>query len=115
MKILVVDDEKIILQGIAKLLKANSLVSEVYCAEDAFIALDFLKCHRVDVVVTDIRMPEMDGLEFIKEAKKQNFCNDFIILSGYAEFKYDCVKYVNSLNNAKDTVNKENNKIEKIY
>ena len=88
MKILVVDDEKIILQGIAKLLKANSLVSEVYCAEDAFIALDFLKCHRVDVVVTDIRMPEMDGLEFIKEAKKQNFCNDFIILSGYAEFKY---------------------------
>lgn len=47
MKILVVDDEKIILQGIAKLLKANSLVSEVYCAEDAFIALDFLKCHRV--------------------------------------------------------------------
>ncbi len=35
--------------------------------------------------------------------------------SGYAEFKYDCVKYVNSLNNAKDTVNKENNKIEKIY
>lgn len=30
----------------------------------------------------------MDGLEFIKEAKKQNFCNDFIILSGYAEFKY---------------------------
>ena len=35
--------------------------------------------------------------------------------SGYAEFKYDCVKYVNSLNNDKDTVNKENNKIEKIY
>ena len=35
--------------------------------------------------------------------------------SGYAEFKYDCAKYVNSLNNAKDTVNKENNKIEKIY
>ena len=35
--------------------------------------------------------------------------------SGYTEFKYDCVKYVNSLNNAKDTVNKENNKIEKIY
>ena len=33
--------------------------------------------------------------------------------SGYAEFKYDCVKYVNSLNNAKDTVNKENNKIKK--
>ena len=32
--------------------------------------------------------------------------------SGYAEFKYDCAKYVNSLNNAKDTVN---NKIEKIY
>ena len=35
--------------------------------------------------------------------------------SGYTEFKYDCVEYVNSLNNAKDTVNKENNKIEKIY
>ena len=35
--------------------------------------------------------------------------------SGYTVFKYDCVKYVNSLNNAKDTVNKENNKIEKIY
>lgn len=33
--------------------------------------------------------------------------------SGYTEFKYDCVKYVNSLNNTKDTVNKENNKIEK--
>ena len=38
-----------------------------------------------------------------------------VVYSCYTVFKYDFVKYVNSLNNAKDTVNKENNKIEKIY
>lgn len=88
MKILVVDDEKIILQGIVRLLKSNPLVDDVYWAEDAFIALDFLKGHQVDAVVTDIRMPEMDGLELIRIAREEELCDNFIILSGFAEFKY---------------------------
>ena len=87
MKILVVDDEKIILQGIVRLLKSNPLVDDVYWAEDAFIALDFLKGHQVDAVVTDIRMPEMDGLELIRIAREEELCDNFIILSGFAEFK----------------------------
>lgn len=79
MKILVVDDEKIILQGIVRLLKSNPLVDDVYWAEDAFIALDFLKGHQVDAVVTDIRMPEMDGLELIRIAREEELAT--ILLS----------------------------------
>ena len=87
MKILVVDDERIILTGIVRMLKAKG-GNEGLCAGDGFSALEMLRGVRADVVVTDILMPEMDGLEFIKIAKRENLCDHFIILSGYAEFVY---------------------------
>ena len=88
MKILVVDDEKIILQGIVRLLKSNPLVDDVYWAEDAFIALDFLKGHQVDAVVTDIRMPDGTGLELLQECRGIQPDVKSVILSGYGEFEY---------------------------
>lgn len=88
LKILVVDDEKIIREGIADMLKGADFIEKVALAEDGFAALEYLNQNRIDAVITDILMPEMDGLEFIGRARKEELCEDFLILSGYAEFSY---------------------------
>ncbi|HBM80605.1 MAG TPA: hypothetical protein DD426_07195, partial [Clostridiaceae bacterium] len=49
---------------------------------------DFIKETNVDIIITDIRMPVMDGLEFIKCTKERQKNVKIIILSGYANFEY---------------------------
>ena len=88
MKILVVDDERIILRGIARMIREHPDVEEVRTAEDAEEALEILKDFRADAVITDIRMPETDGLELIRRAAALRLCRRFVILSGYNDFEY---------------------------
>lgn len=87
--ILIADDEVLIRQGIkARLEYLNIKPSELYEAENAMQAMEILKQHDVDIVITDIRMPDMDGLAFIREVKPYYPKLQFIIISGYAEFEY---------------------------
>lgn len=88
MKVLVVDDEKIIREGIAYMLSEAEWIRQIRQAPDGFAALEILRGEKTDVVVTDILMPEMDGLELIRRAKEEGACENFVILSGYAEFTY---------------------------
>ncbi len=88
MKILVVDDERIILRGIARMIREHPDVEEVRTAEEAEEALEILKEFRADAVITDIRMPETDGLELIRRAEAEGLCRRFVILSGYSDFEY---------------------------
>ncbi|MBP5600609.1 MAG: response regulator [Lachnospiraceae bacterium] len=86
-KVLIVDDERNIREGITKLIDWESLGCEVVGAvANGVSALDFIKTNEVDLVVTDIKMPAMDGLELSK-----HICEDFphikvIILTAYSEF-----------------------------
>ena len=86
-KVLIVDDERNIREGITKLIDWESLGCEVVGAvANGVSALDFIKGNEVDLVVTDIKMPAMDGLELSK-----HICEDFphikvIILTAYSEF-----------------------------
>ncbi len=89
LKLLVVDDELVILQGILKILReGNTPFTHIESAQDAFEALSLLSEFKPDLIITDITMPEMNGLQFIAKAKEQQLCERFIILTGYDQFTY---------------------------
>lgn len=88
-KILIVDDEKLIRKGIiAKLSHNNISFSWTGEAANGEEALTIINSERPNIVITDIRMPVMDGIQLIRNCRKNFPQIKFIILSGYAEFAY---------------------------
>ena len=87
-KILIVDDEKIERNGIKLLLKQLDHEFDVSEAGNGMIALDMLKENEYDILLTDIKMPFMDGMELIEKVHgmKQNL--KYIIFSGCSDFSY---------------------------
>ena len=86
-KVLIVDDERNIREGINKLIDWESLGCEVVGAlANGVSALDFIKSNEVDLVVTDIKMPVMDGLELSKHISEDFPHINVIILTAYSEF-----------------------------
>ena len=62
--LLIADDEPLIRNGVKKIIDWESLgFSEIFLAEDGQEALDIIRKNHVDLVLTDIAMPFMDGLE----------------------------------------------------
>ena len=87
--ILIVDDEQLIRQGLRARIEYLGIdVDEIFEVENGLMALRLQEEHPIDVVITDIRMPDMDGLELIQEMQKKNNQIKFVVLSGYAEFSY---------------------------
>ena len=87
--LLIVDDEQLIRQGLRARIEYLGIdVDEIFEAENGLMALRLQEEHPIDVVITDIRMPDMDGLELIQEMQKKNNQIKFVVLSGYAEFSY---------------------------
>lgn len=88
-KVMLVEDENILRKGIEVLTDWNALNCTVVCgASNGIEALEWAKSNDVDILITDIRMPGMDGLELIQEIKKINPKLSVIILSAYGEFSY---------------------------
>ena len=86
---MIVDDEKLICKLVQALVEWDKLGMQMAAqAENAIQALDMLQQYRPDILITDIRMPGMDGLELIKNAKKICPELEIIIISGYAHFEY---------------------------
>lgn len=89
LSILIVDDEVHARTSIRLKIDPERFPAEfVEEAEDGFDALDKMKKHHFDVVLTDIRMAGMDGLELIGLLKEQNTDTRFVIVSGYNDFDY---------------------------
>lgn len=89
LNLLVVDDELIILHGIVKMIREGKTpFTRIESAMDAFEALSVMSDFTPDLVITDIHMPEMSGLELIREVKERRLCDRFIILTGHDEFEY---------------------------
>lgn len=89
-KILLVEDEIFMRKGIIKLIDWERLGFEIaYEAGNGQEALDILKSEKVDVIITDIKMPVMDGIELIRRVSDE-FENKpaIIIISGYNEFEF---------------------------
>lgn len=84
--ILYVEDEHIILQSFKELLEDK--VRNLYLAMNAQEALKLFKKHKPDVVITDIKMPGMDGLELLREIKKIKSDTKLVILTAFGKKNY---------------------------
>ena len=101
-RVLIVEDELAIRYGLRHYFSWNQIGFEVVgdCANGRQ-ALDYCRNSEIDVVLTDIKMPIMDGLEFAREIKRQGLKIKIVLLSGYREFefarealKYDIKNYI---------------------
>ncbi len=88
-KILLVDDEYIVRKGIIKTIDWDSIDCEVIGeAADSEEAIEMIKELSPDIIITDICMKEIDGIEMLKILKKNEVEVKTIILSGYTDFEY---------------------------
>jgi two-component system response regulator YesN len=88
MKLIIVDDEPKIRKGLFKLLEAQEGFQVTGVFEDVRTALKALYELEADVIITDIKMPEVSGLELIRQIRERNLNIRIIILSGYSNFSY---------------------------
>jgi two-component system response regulator YesN len=89
LNVLIVDDESHIRNGMKMKVDWESLEMRVTAeASDGAEALEYIKNDKIDLVITDINMPIMDGLRLIQKALEINKDLKFIVISGYSEFKY---------------------------
>ncbi|MEQ8906354.1 response regulator transcription factor [Ekhidna sp.] len=84
-KILIVDDHQIVLDGLKLVLSSREGFEVLGEASNGLEVLDFLEKHKVDVVVLDINMPEMDGIKCAKKIKSLYPKIKVIILTMYAQ------------------------------
>ena len=84
-KILVVDDSALTLEVIQRNLDAAGY--DVYTAPNVELAMDFLGQETVDLVITDIKMPKISGLELLKYVKENIRETEIMIITGYPSIK----------------------------
>lgn len=88
-KVLLVDDERLILEGISSIVDWSSVETQlVGTARNGVEAYAFVIEHAPDIIISDIRMPGMDGLQLIAKVKETHPHTRFIMLSGFDEFEY---------------------------
>lgn len=87
--LLIVDDESEIRSGLRTIIPWQDYsISLVGCASSGAEALDMIRYYEPDIVITDIQMPGMNGLDLIDRARQEQFDCSFVILSGYDDFQY---------------------------
>ncbi len=91
MNILIVEDEYITRTFLTSIInwKENNM-NLIGTAKDGFEAMEIIKQETIDIIITDLKMPKMNGNDLIKELRNVNFDGKIIVLSNYNEF--DMVK-----------------------
>ncbi|MFC4778811.1 response regulator [Paenibacillus sp. GCM10023252] len=88
-RVVLADDEMLDLEGMERLLPWQELGMEVVCAaSNGFEALDYLRQEKADILVSDIRMPIMSGLELVRLAKELQPELQVLFVSGHEDFQY---------------------------
>ena len=82
-KIGLVDDHQLILDGLEKLLQSVPDYEVVFIETKASIALQHMQKHRIDMVISDVAMPDMNGAEFIQKIKQHHPEVKILVLSTY--------------------------------
>lgn len=103
LRVLLVDDEPFIVQGLSVLLDWAKEGFEIAgMVSNGAEAVQFLKEQKVDLVIADIKMPVMSGLELLRLVREEKLSEAyFVILSGYGDFeyarealRYECIDYL---------------------
>lgn len=88
-KLVVIDDEYIVVEGIKAIIQREQMNCEVVgFAYNGVDGLDVIREKQPDIVITDIRIPGLDGLSLVEAAKEFLPDTAFIVISGYTEFEY---------------------------
>ena len=90
LRVLFVDDEPYILQGLQVLIDWEKEKFEIAgMASNGVEAVEFLKKEHVDLIISDIKMPLMSGIELLKTVKEEELSDAFfVMLSGFNDFEY---------------------------
>lgn len=88
MRVLIVEDEVKIRTGISRLISTHTDHTVVGEAKNGQEGLEMIERFHPDLVISDIRMPVMDGLEMLQKTTQMGIHPHFVILSGYSEFDY---------------------------
>ena len=89
MKAVIIDDEFIVIEGLMKMIDWPSFGIDIAAtANNGLEALDLIRRHRPELILTDIRMPGMDGLQLLETVKSILPDAYTIVFSGYNEFEY---------------------------
>ena len=83
--ILIVDDHPVFRSGLRSIIESEQKLHIVGDVSNGEVALEFLKDHSIDVVILDLDMPKMNGLEFAEVVAKQKIPVEIIILTMYKE------------------------------
>ena len=88
LKVLILDDEYIILDGLCSFPWEMYGCCVVGSAEDGAEGLELAARHHPDIILSDIKMPGMNGLEFSEQVKKESPDTEIILLTGYDNFSF---------------------------
>ena len=88
MKVLIADDERIVRIGLKTMIKWEDYGYELAgTAEDGETAFEMVSAYRPDIIITDLKMPKMDGLELVRRLLEIGFKGKVIVLSNYGEYE----------------------------
>jgi two-component system sensor histidine kinase YesM len=89
MMVLIVDDEPYMIEYIKKLVDWGSYgFTQVLTAKGGSMARNLLQEHHPELLITDIKMPKISGLDLSRIIKENHYPTKVIIISGYSEFEY---------------------------
>lgn len=87
-QILIVDDDRYILEGLSSMLRRHREDIEITCCENGQAALELLRLRDFDLMITDVMMPEVNGLSLIEKMAEQGGSVPVIVVSGYDDFSF---------------------------
>ena len=89
MKVVIIDDEPLISDKLKRIMETGLRGMHTVCAfTDAQMALDYIEQEKPGVILTDIRMPGITGIDLAKQINQMDYGAKIVFLTGYAEFEY---------------------------
>ncbi|MEM1486159.1 response regulator [Oscillospiraceae bacterium PP1C4] len=92
--VLIIDDEEPVREAVKLLCNWDAMnITQIFEACNGKTALEFVNKRNIDLVILDMNMPEMDGIEFLRHAEEKQF--EVIVISGFDNFEYayEALKY----------------------